>query len=90
MTTNQPAPKRRRGRPRGTVKAPTTVELPPGRAGLKVAEVAHVLGISPSQAYVLADRGEFETFHIGTRRLITADSVAAFVDRQIAAEGRPA
>ncbi len=93
MTTAEqiPPPKRGRGRPRSTPKFPLqSVILPPDRAGFKVAEVARLLGISESHAYVLVDRGEFVSFHIGSSRRITADSVAAFIQRQVAAEGRPA
>ena len=89
LTATATPPKRGRGRPRGSTKTPTVV-VPVGRAGLTPAEVATTLAISLSQVYVLLDRGEFVSFHIGSSRRITADSVVAFIERQVAAEGQTA
>ncbi len=62
------------------------ITLPEGRAGFTPVEVANLLGISRAQVYILLDAGEFTSFHIGRSHRITADSVAAYVDRRIAAE----
>lgn len=65
---------------------PQTITLPAGRAGFTPAEVAASLAISRAQVYVLLDRGELASFHIGNSCRITADSLAAYIERQLAAE----
>jgi excisionase family DNA binding protein len=52
--------------------------------------VAEMLAISRPWFYELIKRGEFVSFHIGKNRRITANSIADFIDRQVAAEGRSA
>ena len=43
--------------------------------------------IAVANANLVIGRGEFVSFHIGRSHRIRADSVAAFIDRQVAAEG---
>jgi excisionase family DNA binding protein len=66
------------------------VTLPPGRAGFTPQEVADLLGISRVYVYELLKRGDLTGFHLGRAHRVTADSVAALIDRQIAAEGQSA
>ena len=67
-----------------------SVALPPGRVGLTIAEVAEIVAVSPSQVYVLLEHGDLVSFHVGASRRILADSVAAYIERQVAAEGQTA
>jgi excisionase family DNA binding protein len=66
------------------------ITLPPGRAGFTPAEVADVLGISVAYVYILIKRGELVSFHLGRAHRVTSDSVADLIERQVAAEGKPA
>jgi excisionase family DNA binding protein len=66
------------------------VTLPAGRAGFTPTEVAEALAISRAHVYTLMDAGELVSFHIGRARRITADSLADYIARQVAAEDRSA
>ena len=66
----------------------TTDTITSGRAALTPAEVADLLGMSRQWVYILLDRRELVGFHIGRKRRVTVASVAAYVDRQVAAEQR--
>jgi excisionase family DNA binding protein len=41
----------------------------------------HALSVGRTTVYALVAKGEVETVHIGRRCLVTADSLAAYVDR---------
>ncbi len=62
------------------------ITLPPGKAGIAPIEVAEALSISRVYVYNLMERGEFTTFHVGRSRRISTESVADFIERQVAAE----
>lgn len=64
------------------------VTLPPDRAGFTVTEVATMLAISQAHVYVMMDRGELISFHIGRKRRITADSIRDYITRQVATDLR--
>ncbi len=49
-----------------------------------------MLAISRPWVYHLMNEGELVSFHIGKNRRITANSIADYIDRQVAAEGRSA
>jgi excisionase family DNA binding protein len=68
----------------------SAVTLPPGRAGFTPREVAEMLAISLAYVYVLMDRGELVSFHLGRARRITGDSLADLIARRIAAEDQSA
>ena len=56
-------------------------------AALNIEESGVYLGgIARSQVYRILDRGELQSFHIGTRRLILRSELDAFIQRQMEAE----
>lgn len=70
-----------------TQRAPTP---PAERAGYKIDEIGASLAISRAQVYKLIRAGELNVFHIGRSPRVTPQSLADYIDRQLAAERRPA
>lgn len=48
---------------------------------LAITEAARRLGIGKTKLYELLADGQLETVHVGKRRLVVAESVAAYVER---------
>ena len=57
-------------------------ESKPRRFAYSFAETAESLGVSRPYVYQLIEAGELESFRLGRRHLITADSVANLVTRK--------
>ncbi len=57
----------------------------PERKLYAIADAAESLGISRSTMYELAGAGEVATVKIGNRRLVTAESLEAYLERLKAA-----
>lgn len=52
----------------------------PDRPLLSVEETAERLNLAKHTVYVLLDRQEIESRYIGRRRLVVAESLAAYID----------
>ena len=50
---------------------------------LSISSTAMILGIGRSSTYGLINTGNLKTIKIGRRRLVTVDSLRAFVGRQL-------
>lgn len=53
-----------------------------GKLAFGISEAADLAGISRSLMYDLVNRGEIESFHVGTRRLIARDALVRFIDQR--------
>jgi excisionase family DNA binding protein len=58
----------------------------PARFLLSITAAAECLGVKRSMMYQLIDAGEVTTVKIGRRRLVTAESLQAYVQRLTAVE----
>lgn len=52
------------------------------QVALSVREAAKALGVSRDMIFVLTRSGQLRSFRIGHRRLIPADAIREFVERQ--------
>lgn len=52
-------------------------------------EAARLLGISRPSVYQLINRGDFPSFHIGGRTLVSVAGLDEWVRRQTEMEGKP-
>lgn len=54
-------------------------------AGYAIEEAADYLGVSRRTIYNLLERGALEAYRVGSRRLITRDSIERYVRRHLEA-----
>lgn len=59
----------------------------PKRLLLSLADAAEVLSMKRTSMYELISRGDVVSVKIGKRRLVTAESLEAYVERLTAGEG---
>lgn len=63
-----------------TISGSVVGQVPGGPMLLSVKDAAEHLGISRATAYQLVNSGEIESVRIGSRRLISRDALAKFVE----------